>query len=123
MGGLDDQHDGDMAVDTESGDSPCNGSKSLVTGKKGFSQFFKSKAWDELGTHCTDPILLTRALTLNESYEVVTICRLVAIHGSRRPGTLADLVWVPMSLRTSTLAELRLRLEFLGWFLEGWETC
>ena len=53
------------------------------------------------------------ALTLNESYEAVTICRLVAIHGSGRPGILADLVWIPLSLRNQTLAELRLRFDFL----------
>ena len=52
-------------------------------------------------------------LTLPESYEALAICRLVALHGSRRPGTLADLVWIPMSLRTATLADLRLRLQFL----------
>ena len=112
VGGLDEQ-DRDMVVDPVLGDSPYNGSKSLVTGKKGFSPFFKSKAREELVRHCTDPILLTCALTLNESYEAVTICRLVAIHCSGRPGTLADLVWIPMSLRTRTLAALRLRLEFL----------
>ena len=102
-----------MVVGPVSGDSPYNGSKSLVTGKKGFSPFFKSKARDKLVTHCTDLILLTCALTLNESSKAVTICRLVDIHCSGRPGTLADLVWIPMSLRTQTLAALRLRLEFL----------
>ena len=35
---------------------------------------------DELETHCTDTILLTRALSLNESYEAACICRLVAVH-------------------------------------------
>ena len=112
-GALADQADRDMAVDLVEGDSPYNRSKSLVTGKKGFSPFFKSKARDELGRHCTDLILLMHALTLNESYEAVTICRLVAIHGSGRPGILADLVWIPLSLRNQTLAELRLRFDFL----------
>ena len=71
-----------MLVDPVEGDSPYNGSKSLVTGKKGFSPYFKSVARDELETHCTDPILLTRALSLNESYEAACICRIVAIHAS-----------------------------------------
>ena len=94
QGGDLDLSDRDMAVDPVEGDSPYNGSKSLVTGKKGFSPFFKSKARDLL-THCIDPNLLTRALALAESYEAVAICRLVAIHGSGQPGTYADLVWVP----------------------------
>ena len=58
--GLGDGHNGgpedrdmDVAVDPIGGASPYNGSKSLVTGKRGFSPFFKSKAVTELLTHCT----------------------------------------------------------------------
>ena len=36
-GDLDVQDDQDIVVDPMEGDSPYNGSKSLVTGKKGFS--------------------------------------------------------------------------------------
>ena len=50
-GGLADQDDRDMAVDPVEGNSPYNESKSLITGKEGFSPFFKSKAQDKLGTH------------------------------------------------------------------------
>ena len=64
-GGLNDP-DGDMAVDPVVGVPPYNGSKSLVTGKRGFSPYFKSKARAELLTHCSDQHLLTRALTLPE---------------------------------------------------------
>ena len=82
-----------MVVDPmDDAQAPYNGLKSLVTGRKGFSPFFESVAWDKLETHCTDPILLTRALSLNESYEAACICRLVAVHASGRPGTLADMV-------------------------------
>ena len=70
-------------------------------------------ARQELETHCTDPILLTRALSLNESYEAACICRLVAVHASGRPGTLADMVWMPQSLRSQALDYLNLRLDFL----------
>ena len=103
-----------MVVDPmDDAQAPYNGSKSLVTGRKGFSPFFKSVARDELETHCTDPILLTRALSLNESYEAACICRLVTVHASGRPGTLADMVWMPQSLRSQALDYLNLRLDFL----------
>ena len=46
------------------GASPYNGSKSLVTGKRGFSPFFKSQAVSELLTHCTHQLLLTKALNV-----------------------------------------------------------
>ena len=114
--------DMDVVADPIVGASPYNGSKSLVTGKRGFSPYFKSKARAELLmhyshpqllAHCSHPQLLTRALTLPESYEALAICRLVAVHGSGRPGTLANLVWIPLSLRTATLANLKLRLQFL----------
>ena len=118
--GLGDGHNGDpedrdmgVAVDPIGGVSPYNGSKSLVTGKRGFSPFFKSKAVTELLMHCTHQLLHTKALTVSESYEAVAICRLVAVHGSGRPGTLANLVWIPLSLRSATLADLNLRLQFL----------
>ena len=103
----------DVVADPIVGASPYNGSKSLVMGKRGFSPYFKSKARAELLTHCSHPQLLTRALTLPESYEALAICCLVAVHGSGRPGTLANLVWIPLSLRTATLANLKLRLQFL----------
>ena len=90
-----------------------NGSKSLVTGKRGFSPYFKSQAVSELLTHCSHQSLLTKALTVQESYEAVAICRLVAVHGSGLPGTLAKLVWIPMSLRSATLPDLKARLQFL----------
>ena len=67
----------------------------------------------ELLTHCTHPLLLTKAHTVTKSYEALAICRLVAVHGSGRPGTLANLVWIPLSLRSATLADLKLRLQFL----------
>ena len=70
-------------------------------------------AGDEFERHCTDPILLTRALSLNESYEAACICRLVAVYASGQPNTLADMVWMPQSLRSQALDDLNLRLEFL----------
>ena len=47
--------------------SPYNGSKSLVTGKRGFSPYFKSLAVAELHTHCSHQSLFTKALTVTES--------------------------------------------------------
>ena len=90
-GGLVDQHYRNKAVDLVEGDSPFNGSKSLVIGKKGFSPFFKSKAREEL-TGIAMPHSIMCALSLNESYEAACICRLVAIHAKAQPGALADLV-------------------------------
>ena len=106
-------HDMDGSAAPPVGASPYNGSKSLVTGKRGFSPFFKSQAVSELLTHCTHQLLLTKALTVQESYEAVAICRLVAVHSSGLPGTLAKLVWIPMRLRSATLPDLKAWLQFL----------
>ena len=62
--------------------SPYNGSKSLVSAKKGFTPFFKSLACKELPQHCNHPSLFTKALTITESYEEVTVCRVVGGKGS-----------------------------------------
>ena len=49
---------------------------SQITGSSGVQ--IAHRLW--FHTDCTDPILLTRALSLNESYEAACICRLVAGH-------------------------------------------
>ena len=48
---------------------------SQITGSSGVQ--IAQRLW--FHTHCTEPILLTRALSLNESYEAACICRLVAV--------------------------------------------
>ena len=58
---------------------PIIGSKSLVTAKKGFTPFFKSIACRELPQHCSHPSCFSKALTLTESYEAVTLCRVIAL--------------------------------------------
>ena len=95
------------------GPVPPNGSKSLVTGRKGFSAHFKNVAAAQLLTHVKFPILLTKAISLNESYEAACISRLVAIYASGLHNTLAEIVWMPQSLRAQELGALNLRLEFL----------
>ena len=86
---------GEVEVPVGGGDSPYNGSKSLVTGKRGFSPYFKSQAVAELRTHCTHQSLLTKTLTVTESYEAVAICRLVALHSGNQVGTLLNLCGFP----------------------------
>ena len=56
--------------------APPNCSKSLVTGRKGFSAHFKNVAAGELVTQVKFPVLLTKAISLNESYEAACISRL-----------------------------------------------
>ena len=105
---------GEVEEQAGGGDSPFNGSKSLVTGKRGFSPYFKSLAVAELRTHCTHQSLLTKALTVTESYEAVAVCRLVALHSKNQVASLVKLVWIPQSLRSAFLAELQARLQFLS---------
>ena len=69
-------------------------------------------AAQQLVTHCTHPILLTKAISLNESYEAACISHLVA-NASGIHNTLAEIVWMPQSLRAQELGALNLRLEFL----------
>ena len=59
--------------------SPYNGSKSLASAKQGFTPFFKSQACKELPKHCNHPSCFTKALTLTESYEAVTLCRVIGL--------------------------------------------
>ena len=93
--------------------SPYNGSKSLVTGKKGFTPYFKSLAVAELSTHCSHQSLFTKALTVTESYEAVTICRVVGLLQSNQVASLIKLSWIPQALRSASLSDLQARLQFL----------
>ena len=85
-------NESDMGVNEElpvvGSPSPYNGSKSLVTGKRGFTPYFKSLAVAELSTHCSHQSLFTKALTVTESYEAVTICRIVALLQSNQVASL-----------------------------------
>ena len=111
---LPNEHDMGEVEEQVGGDpSPYNGSKSLVTSKRGFSPYFKSLAVAELQTHCTHQLLLSKALTVSESYEAVAICRLVALHSRNQLSALIKLVWIPQSLRSASLPELQARLQFL----------
>ena len=81
--------------------SPYNGSKSLVSAKKGFTAYFKSLAVSKLSQHCPHPSLFTKALTVTESYEAVCICRVVGLLQSGEVGVaeLIKLSWIPQAIR------------------------
>ena len=80
--------------------SPYNGSKSLASAKKGFTPFFKSLACKELPQHCNHPSCFTKALTLTESYEAVTLCRVIGLleSGERGVAEFAKMSWIPQSI-------------------------
>ena len=66
-----------------------------------------------LSTHCSHQSLFTKALTVTESYEAVTICRIVALLQSNQVASLIKMSWIPQSLRTASLPDLQARLQFL----------
>ena len=113
MGG--DLDGGDHVMDDPAagGAALANGSKSLVTGRKGFSAHFTNIAHSELVTHIEHPVLLTKAITLSEGYEAACISRLLAIHKARLFNELVEIVWMTQSLRTKIKGELTMRFDFL----------
>ena len=44
----------------------------------------------------------------------MAVCRLVALHSKNQVASLVKLVWIPQSLRSTSLAELQARLQFLS---------
>merc|ERR1712030_141187 len=84
------QNDGDRSVNAVSTDGdinlPFDGSKTLVTAKKGFTKFFKSIAVRELAQQCSHPSCYTKSLTLSESYEATTLCRSITLLESGERG-------------------------------------
>ena len=95
--------------------NPYNGSKSLVSAKKGFTPYFKSLAVGELLQQCPHPSLLTKALTVMESYEAAAVCRVIGLLQSGEVGwaALVKLSWIPQSIKGATLSELKARERFL----------
>ena len=110
-----DTDNGGNADALEGNNNPYNGSKSLVSAKKGFTPFFKSIAVGKLLEHCPHPSLLSKALTVTESYEAATICRVIGLLQSGEEGVaeLVKLSWIPQSIKGATLSELRARERFL----------
>ena len=113
------QLDGDRREDAVSMEEefalPTNGSKSLVTAKKGFTKFFKSIAYRELSQHCSHPSCFSKALTLSESYEAVTLCRVITLLelGERGVAEFATLSWIPQGIKGATLSDIRATKDFL----------
>ena len=83
---------------------PIIGSKSLVTAKKGFTKFFKSIACRELSQHCSHPSCFSKSLTLTESYEAVTLCRVITLFESGEKGVaeFANMGWIPQGIKGAT---------------------
>merc|ERR1711936_100636 len=94
---------------------PFDGSKSLVTAKKGFTKFFKSIAYRELTQHCSHPSCYTKSLTLSESYEATTLCRSIKLleSGERGQAEFASLSWLPQGIKRATLSQIRARKDHL----------
>ena len=78
--GVQDDHKAVMADPPADGYALGAGSKSLVTGRKGFNPNFKNHAFDNLFAHVQQPVLLTKALSLTEA---ACISRLLGIHRAR----------------------------------------
>merc|ERR1711936_790960 len=99
------QLDGDRRVNAVSTDGdinlPYDGSKSLVTAKKGFTKFFKSIAYRELAHDCRHTSCYTKSLTLSESYEATTLCKSITLleSGERGQAEFASLDWLPQGIK------------------------
>ena len=94
---------------------PIIGSKSPVTAKKGFTPFFKSVACKELPQYCSHPSCFSKALTLTESYEAETLCRVIALleSGERGVAEFAKMSWIPQGIKGATLSDMKARKHFL----------
>ena len=94
---------------------PIIGSKSLVTANKGFTPFFKSIACRELPQHCSHPSCFSKSLTLTESYEAVTLCRVITLleSGERGVAEFANMGWIPQGIKGATLSDMKARKNFL----------
>ena len=95
--------------------TPSDGSKSLITAKKGLTKFFKSIAVQELARQCSHPRCYTRSLTLTESYEATTLCRSIKLleSGERGQAEFSSLSWIPQGIKSATLSQMRARKDHL----------
>merc|ERR1711936_910037 len=113
------QNDGDRRVNAVSAegdiDLPYDGSKALVTAKKGFTKFFKSIAFKELAHDCRHTRCYTKSLTLSESYEATTLCKSITLleSGERGQAEFASLDWLPQGIKRATLTQIKARKEYL----------
>ena len=113
------QNDGDRRVNAVSAEGdinlPYDGSKTLVTAKKGFTKFFKSIAYRELAHDCRHTSCYTKSLTLSESYEATTLCKSITLleSGERGQAEFASLDWLPQGIKRATLTQIRARKEYL----------
>merc|ERR1712215_391358 len=117
MGGP--QNDGDRRVNAVSAEGdmglPYDGSKTLVTAKKGFTKYFKSIAFKELAHDCRHARCYTKSLTLGESYEATTLCKSITLleSGERGQAEFASLDWLPQGIKRATLTQIKARKEYL----------